>query len=130
MDPLSVTSSAIGLLGVVANSSQLLRDVRNAPVAIYELENQLQSFQSVLQTIVDHHQQTEAIAKELVRANESLLEAVSVLERYAHMDLQKRSRSIQRMRWALQDKEKATSLRNRLNNHVSTLGLLLSVEEM
>jgi cell division septum initiation protein DivIVA len=118
------------MLGVVADSSQLLRDIRDVPANICKLENQLQSFRSALQTIVDHHQQSEAIAKELVLANESLRETVRVLRQYANIDLPKRNKSFRRIKWALQYKEKVTSLQNRLNYHISTLGLLLSVEDM
>ena len=131
MAGLSAVSSIIPVLGTVAEAFRVLRDIPNAPAVIYELDNQLQSFRSSIQTIVDHHHlHTEAITKELVRANESLHEAVIILEKCADIDRQRRSKPIQGMRWTFKDKEKATSLRNRLHNHVSTLGLLLSKEEM
>jgi hypothetical protein len=126
---LSALIPVTAILGATADTSRLLRDIQNAPAAIYELENQLLSFRSLLETILDHPSQNEAIGKELGQANETLLEIVSVLRRYTDMDPQKRSKSITRIRWAFQDKEKATRLRYKMNNHVSTIGLLLNIED-
>lgn len=123
----------ISLLGNVlrisANTAGLLHDIQNAPAAIIELQNQITSFQSLLQKIMDHPSQNEAIAKELNQATKTLEEIMNVLLPYVNMDQQKKI-TITRIKWVVKDKEKATRLRMRISSHVSTIGLLLEMENM
>ena len=123
-------SSAVrDLLAVTTDTSQMFRNVKDAPAPFLELEEKLVKFESFLGTIEGLPFPKEANAEVLVKANQTLLDIADMLRRYTRRDLQT-GKDLNMFRLGIQYWDSARELRFQLIDHVSAIGALFRIEEM
>ncbi|KAL8838918.1 MAG: hypothetical protein Q9170_001955 [Blastenia crenularia] len=127
---MSVAALILSLLDTSSRTVRLIKGGQDAPIAIAELNNQLDNFRAMIIALKGQPLEHHLLQRELQRAEGTLMEISRLLNDHYHNDGSKRSKAISKIKWATKDQMKADKLLRDLSIRTSTLGILLNKDTM